>query len=249
MKHSIPLFVGLAGTLLLTGCNSVYESAHWTADAARSGWSSVNAAEERWIGDTRKGFFSQPRKDTVETNVSARTLYLRASNEGVGLTAHSIQEANAFLGGQGPIRRQVLTIIPLTPNGAKLAPRLAQALTDAGARSPKVLSYQPAKETPYAAADTGYDVQLVSEAVVVNAAPCRIANPQRWTIEPFYATGTLGCANEANIALMTSDPRDLLRPRPLDDADGSVAALAVQKYQQGETEDLLDIDFSQEDSN
>lgn len=248
MKRTIPLLLAVSSAVLLSGCNSFYQSANWTADAARSSWHAVQHAEENTIGAAREGFFSEPRKDTIATKVSSRTIYLRASEAGKGLTSHSIQEANRFLNVQGPLRRQVLTIIPLTPNGAAVAPRLAQALSDAGARSPRVLAYQAPKETQYADSSTGFDLQLVSEAVVVTAGPCRVANAKRWTIEPFYATGTLGCANEANIALMTSDPRDLMRPAPLDDADGSVTTLAVQKYQQGETEDLIDIDFSQEDN-
>ena len=59
--------------------------------------------------------------------------------------------------------------------------------------------------------------------------------------------GALGCANNANIARMVSDPRDLVRPRPLEPGDGEAAVLAVRKYQTGDTEDLVDIDFSQDE--
>lgn len=221
MKHSIFVVLGLSCVIALTGCNTAFRSAY----------------PERHLA-----------KNQVKTAVSARTIYLRASAEGLGLTSHSISETNRLLNAQGPIRRQVLTVVPLSPNGQKVAPRLVQALTDAGAREPRVLPYKAPNQTQYADPSTGYDLQLVSEAVVVKVGDCNILNARRWVTKPFYETGPFGCANEANIALMTSDPRDLMRPQPLDDADGSVTALAVQKYQQGETEDLIDIDFSQEDN-
>ena len=74
-------------------------------------------------------------------------------------------------------------------------------------------------------------LELISEAYVVHAPECVVADPTRWTIEPYEAVGTLGCANNANIAMMVSDPKDLLRPRALEGADGTASNLAVQKYQ------------------
>ena len=47
-----------------------------------------------------------------------------------------------------------------------------------------------------------------------------------------------GCWNEANLARMVADPRDLTRGRGLGPADGSREALAVEKYRRGQVKPL-----------
>lgn len=42
-----------------------------------------------------------------------------------------------------------------------------------------------------------------------------------------------GCANQHNIAAMVSDPRDLLGPRPMDEADGRRRQTVISNYEQG----------------
>ena len=143
----------------------------------------------------------------------------------------------------------MLTVVPLSERGEKLARRLAEALEEAGAQEPKLAVYVNEKTGKRNFPDrrVSWDLELISEAYVVHAPECEVADPTRWTIEPYEAVGTLGCANNANIAMMVSDPKDLLRPRALEGADGTASNLAVQKYQTGDQEDLIDIDFSQED--
>lgn len=36
-----------------------------------------------------------------------------------------------------------------------------------------------------------WDLELISEAYVVHAPECDVADPARWTIEPYEAVGTL----------------------------------------------------------
>ena len=127
--------------------------------------------------------------------------------------------------------------------GEVLAQRLAQALGRAGARQPRVLGTTLDGERLAQAAEQGWDLELQSEALTLDASRCGIAKPGEVTVHPFYGVGTLGCATRANLARMVSDPRDLSRPRALDGADGKAAAEAVERYQTGETRDLIDINF------
>lgn len=209
-------------------------------------------AADRAIHRMRAQSFPQPRDKGVSASVKARALYLKAAPNG-GLTAESIKSANTLLTVQGPLRRQILTIVPLSPAGDKIAPRLAKALEAAGARSPRSGSYDVKDGAKSAAGQDlkrqqhGWDLELISEALVVDVTDCSVADPDNWTINPYYAVGTLGCANEANIAMMTSDPRDLLRPRALAPAEGKIASSAIERYYAGEVNDLIDIDFSGDD--
>ncbi|WP_196772888.1 CpaD family pilus assembly lipoprotein [Pseudodesulfovibrio alkaliphilus] len=205
---------------------------------------------ERTIHRLRAANFQQERTEGVTTSVQARALYLQVSPGG-GLTAESIDAANRMLTSQGPIRRQVLTIVALSPAGEKLAPRLAKTLTDAGANPPRRGAYEVEAGAGSAPAEDltrqqqGWDIELISEAVVVNAPDCTVAQPDLWTVSPYYAIGTLGCANEANIAMMASDPRDLIRPRALAPTEGKIATSAVERYFNDETKELIDIDFGE----
>jgi len=208
---------------------------------------------DRGIHQLRATHFPQLKEGGVSTDVQARALYLKATPDGRGLTAESIAAANDLLTTQGPIRRQVLTIIPLSPAGEQIAPRLVQALDAAGARSPQLgankMNGEPESESAkeQTRQQQSWDIELVSEAIVVNVPDCTVAEPDLWTVEPYYAVGTLGCANQSNIAMMVSDPRDLIRPRSLAPSEGAIATSAMDRYLDGELNDLIDIDFSGDD--
>lgn len=47
-------------------------------------------------------------------------------------------------------------------------------------------------------------------------------------------TTNFGCSNTANFAAMVADPRDLLRPVPLDPSDNTRRQVVLGKYRQGE---------------
>ncbi|MFT4301944.1 MAG: CpaD family pilus assembly lipoprotein [Desulfovibrio sp.] len=207
-------------------------------------------ALDRVVHKARATNFHDESSDTTTVGVQSKGVYLRVAPDGNGFTAQSIEEANALLTEQGPLRRQILTIVPLSPEGKRMAPRLAQALTNAGAMNPQLGSYDVAGGVTSSAAQNlanqqqGWDIEIVSEALVVHAQDTTIAKPDLWTVSPYYAVGTLGKANAANRALMISDPRDILRPRSLDPAEGNVSAAAIERYQKGETRELVDINFS-----
>lgn len=173
----------------------------------------------------------------------AVALALQAAPDGNGLTAESLSAANALLTRQGRIEAQVITLTPFNARGEALAQRLAQALARSGARSPRVDPMPIDAQRMAQAAESGWDLELQSEALTVQMTRCSIAKPDDYTIHPYYGVGTLGCANRANLARMVSDPRDLARPRTLEGADGKAAAGAVERYQNGEIRDLIDIDF------
>lgn len=173
----------------------------------------------------------------------AVALALRATPDGLGLMPESLQAANTMLTRQGRIDAQVLTLTPFNARGEQMAPRLAQALARNGAPEPRIAALPTDAQRLAEAAAGGWDLELQSEALAPNIARCSVARPNEWTIHPFHGIGALGCANRANIARMASDPRDLVRPRTLDGADGKAAAGAVHRYQNGNPRDLLDIDF------
>lgn len=253
------LVVGVGVSALLTGCGTVYER-HVT-DALSTGvgyvhtavsktWTTVEDWEGHTVGKIRESHFaSAPRNQAPEVTMKARSLHMRVNSDGSGFSSEVLDETNRFLVSQGPISRQVLTVVPISARGRDIAPKLAQALEDAGAKDVQLGRYavkKAGKET-FPDRDTGWDVELISEAYVAKIARCKIERPNRWTIDPYDAIGTLGCANQTNIALMVSDPRDLIRGRGLDGTDGALSERNVRKYQEGDTEDLVDIDFSQED--
>lgn len=173
----------------------------------------------------------------------ALALALQADPSGQGLTPESLREANAMLTRQGRIDQQVLTLTPFNAQGEMLAQRIAQTLTRAGARAPRVEPIPLDAERVAEANDGGWTLELQSEALALNVTDCRIARPDGVTLSPYYSVGALGCANRANMARMVSDPRDLSRPRTLEGGDGKAAAGAIERYQTGETRDLIDIDF------
>lgn len=207
-------------------------------------------AADRGISKLRAERFPQMKNNEVKVSVQAKALYLKVTPKGNGLTKESIDAANILLTEQGPIRRQVLTIVPLTPAGEKIAPHLASALTAAGARPPLLGGDQVMEENTSKPAKAlknqqqDWDIELTSEAIVVEVPDNTIADPDNWTMSPYYNIGTLGAANRANIAMMVSDPRDLLRPRALAPTEGKIATSALGRYLTDDLKDLIDINFS-----
>lgn len=141
----------------LTGCeslsymgNAVQTAGGYAFDKAEAGYRAVEGLETKTVGRVRSSNFAQTRDEALSMKVQAKSLYLRASANGSGLTDESIESANKFLLSQGPIRRQVLTVVPLSERGEKLARRLAEALEEAGAQEPKLAVYvneKPASAT------------------------------------------------------------------------------------------------------
>lgn len=211
-----------AAAILLAGCESP-----------------INAARAQRFG-TENALPAPPR---VEPRALA--LGLNATQDQQSLTPESMRAANALLTQQGRIADQTLSITPFSTQAEPLAQRLAQALVRSGAQAPRVMPV-PTDDVRLAQASTaGWALELQSEALAVDTTRCQIANSTNWTIHPYYGIGALGCANRANIASMASDPRDLVRPRTLEGADGRAAVLAIERYQNGEPRELIDIDFEE----
>lgn len=248
MNMKTPALIRLAAVFAamtaLAGCSSVEKGLGWAGHQ-------VISAENATVGAARKSLFAGDEPEAIRTSVQSKSLFMRAAADGSGFADASIEEANRFLLSQGPIRRQVLTVVPLTEKGRQLAKRLAAALEEAGANEPRLGRYvtedKSGNRHDFPDRRTGWDIELISEAYVVQAPDCRVADERRWAIEPYYAMGVLGCANRVNIAMMTSDPRDLLRPRALAPADGEMVTNVYKKYQKGEAEELPEIDFSQDE--
>jgi len=195
---------------------------------------------DRQLNQMRENRFT-PYKTAEAPTVapSALVASLKANGNG-SFTAESLENLNTLLRVQGRLRQQTLTLQPYTPSGERLAQRLADVLREQGAVAEQVIVMPSRLE----AAQAGeWDLQVVSEALVVKVPDCTIANPETWTVKPYQAVGPLGCANRANIAAMVSDPRDLVRPQALDGGDGIGAVNAVGRYHDDEVRELLDIDF------
>lgn len=190
---------------------------------------------QRFAGTKAEASAAQPR---------ALALALKTTPDGLALTHDSIEQANAMLLSQGRIQGQSLTITPFNAQGERVATRLAAALERSGAAAPAVLAKPTDADQLASAAANGWDLELQSDALVIQAETCTIAQPQNWMMKPYTGVGALGCATRANIARMVSDPRDLSRPRTLDAADGRAAAAAVDRYQTGKLRDPIDINFN-----
>ncbi|TBU90026.1 CpaD family pilus assembly lipoprotein [Phytopseudomonas dryadis] len=195
---------------------------------------------DRHVNQLRESRFA-PYDTAAQAKVapSALVASLQASGNG-SFTADSLANLNTLLRAQGRLSRQTLTLQPYTPTGERLAARLADVLREQGAPADQVIVMPSRLE---AASASDWDLQVVSEALVVTVPDCSIADPKAWTVKPYEAVGPLGCANRANIARMVSDPRDLMRPQTLDAGDGMAAVNAVGRYHDDEIRELLDIDF------
>jgi pilus assembly protein CpaD len=172
---------------------------------------------------------------------TASSIYLIVTNGG-GLDRGSLRGLNALLNNQGRISNQKIRIQALTEKGDLFIPRFKQSLIEAG------LTAQNVTILPYVYRESigKWDVKLTSEALVVLKADCSIADDKAWTVKPYEGVGALGCANRSNIAQMVVNPRDLMRPGSLDGADAVTAVEAMTRYQEADTFELLDIDFSKD---
>ncbi len=195
---------------------------------------------DRHVNQLREQRFS-PFQQIEQPSVapSALVTSLKANGNG-SFTADSLENLNTLLRAQGRLRQQTLTLQPYTPSGERLAQRLADVLREQGAVAEQVI-VMPSRLDVSQAGE--WDLQVVSEAMVVKVPDCTIANPDTWTVKPYQAVGPLGCANRANLATMVSDPRDLVRAKALDGGDGIGAVNAVGRYHDDEVRELLDIDF------
>ncbi|MBJ7536144.1 CpaD family pilus assembly lipoprotein [Marinomonas transparens] len=176
------------------------------------------------------------RSSSVKPTMSSISLSVQDTG---GLDQPSLQSLNALLRNQGRLSNQVIRIQPLSEKGEQFAQRLEASLLELGMNK----SHLTLLPLVYRVSKTEWDLQLTSEALVVLKPDCSIADKTTWTVKPFDAVGPLGCANRANIAQMVVNPRDLMRPSALDAGDAVTAVGAVQRYQEGDTTELLDIDF------
>lgn len=93
----------------LTGCeslsymgNAVQTAGGYAFDKAEAGYRAVEGLETKTVGRVRSSNFAQTRDEALSMKVQAKSLYLRASANGSGLTDESIESANKFLLSQGP---------------------------------------------------------------------------------------------------------------------------------------------------
>lgn len=195
----------------------------------------------RELNDLRTKRFANQTPEEIEVKPSALSVSLSANPAG-GFTEQSLESLNSLLRSQGRPVNQTLTLRPFTPRGEQLAQRLAQVLRERGVPARQLLLTPVQLQGQNG--NVAWDLQVVSEAMVAKIPDCTIVNPDEWAVRPYSAIGNLGCANRANLARMVSDPRDLVRPRTLDAADGSNLANGVQRYQEDSIRELLDLDFS-----
>lgn len=199
------------------------------------------ACSDRTVNDMRMERFSQPDVAPITVKPSALAVNLEAAADGRGLNGASLKALNDMLNQQGRLAQQTLIVTPYTPRGEQLAARLVSALRNAGADGRKL------SVRPRVAASGQGDLQVVSQALAVQTSRCRINDPDMLMVKPFEAVGYLGCANQSNLAMMAAAPRDLIQARSLDDADGVTAVNSIERYQQDNVKDLIDVDFSQDD--
>lgn len=202
--------------------------------------SGCDHAVNRWNENALGPFQQQPE---IKVAPKALNTHLKVDGQGA-LTAESFANLNAVLKAQGPLKRQQILISTLTPAGQKMALRLQATLLNAGlpAHQVRVVDQADAK----ASNAQGWDLQLLSQALVVDIPDCAIADAESWTVHPYKAVGPLGCSTRANLAAMVSDPRDLMRAKALDGANGRAAENAVKRYTENEVTELLDIDFNED---
>lgn len=194
------------------------------------------------VNNIRAKRFANPPLQAIEVQPSALSLELRTTANGQSFTAESIDSLNQLLLSQGRLPNQTLTLIPQSPAGERIAARLGQALRARGLPAERLrleaLRLQTSGNT---------DLTVVSEALVVQVPTCGISQPHLWSVQPYAALGGLGCANQANIAAMVSNPRDLISPQALAAADGNHASSAVQRYHENDLPELIDINFENDD--
>ncbi|SIT20562.1 CpaD family pilus assembly protein [Insolitispirillum peregrinum] len=192
------------------------------------------------LNSVRADMFANPPQPGIEVKPSAVSLNLRTTPAGQSFTPESLKKLNELLNRQGRLGNQTITLLPYTPAGGHIAERLSQVLTERGLPPSQLILRDDLRDAGHSGGD---DLMIVSEAIVAVVPDCSIAGTDSWAVTPYSAVGPLGCANRANLARMVSDPRDLVRPRTLDPADGTRANAAIQRYHTDSVRDLVDIDF------
>lgn len=175
----------------------------------------------------------------VKVQPSAMSVSLNVDDSG-SLSAQSLANLNRLLQLQGKLRYQYLQLTPYTRQGKDVALHIEEQLQNLGIRPENIqlLTLKTAQSH-----DNHWDLKVSSKTLVVNVPDCHISDMSSIRSKPFASVGVLGCANRTNLALMIADPKDLLRPKILDSADGIRAVNAVDRYHNDEVNDLLDIDF------
>ncbi|WP_437609416.1 CpaD family pilus assembly lipoprotein [Erwinia sp. V71] len=196
---------------------------------------------DRKISDERMQRFNQPDIASISVKPSSLAVSLLADRSGRGLDADSLAALNKLLKQQGRLEKQTLTITPWTVRGEQIASRLASALQNAGADKSRIRVM-----TRASGAGRSGDLQVQSQALAVSVPDCQVNDPGLLMVKPFDAVGYLGCANQSNLAQMVADPRDLIQARSLDAADGVVIVNSIERYQQNEVKDLIDINFDED---
>lgn len=199
----------------------------------------------RELNDFRAERFANQPQPAIEVKPSAVSLTLQTTPSGQSLTPDSLGRLNAMLSRQGRLANQTLTLMPRTANGERIAQRIVQALAERGLPASQ-LRLKADSVQALGEEGGGDDLLVVSEAVVAQIPNCAIADPERWAVFPYQAVGTLGCANRANLARMVSDPRDLIRGRPLAPGDGIQANAAIERYHTDDIRELVDISFEED---
>ncbi|KHN53772.1 pilus assembly protein PilZ [Pectobacterium fontis] len=216
-KRHISIAV-LTTTFLLSGC----------------GWNKP-------INDVRIQRFNQPALEPITVQPSSVSVPLLVAQNGNGFLPESLRQLNIMLKDQGRLSKQTLTLIPHSANGERMAARLATVLKNAGAMPQNVK--QMRRST---ASGQNGDLEVISEAVVAKTTRCEINDPNQLMVKPFEGVGYLGCATQNNLAVMISEPRDMIQAKALDDADGVVAVNSIERYHKGEVRELIDINFDED---
>ncbi len=198
---------------------------------------------DRSVNDMRMQRYNQPDLTPVTVQPRALAVTLLVAANGRGLSKDSLAQLNKLLNQQGRLARQSLTITPYTVRGEQMANRLANALKNAGADGKKLI----VQRRTFSSGQHG-DLEVMSQALAVTTSRCQINDPGMLMVDPFASMGYLGCATQNNLAMMVSDPHDLIQARALDDADGVTAVNSIERYQQDEVKDLIDINFDGDSS-
>lgn len=188
---------------------------------------------------------AMPDARPITASPKALSLSLPVTDQG-SLSSDSISKINTMLQAQGRLENQVITLMPLDHQGGVLANKLRQTLTKAGAKSVSVRSL-PAIDAQSDQQKNDWDIEIRSEAITVNSTECGPLHPDLdkypFTNHPYYAMGPLGCVTRHNLAKMVSNPKDIIQPQLLDDADGTTAVGAIERFQNDNVKKLPDINF------
>nr|WP_240630137.1 CpaD family pilus assembly lipoprotein [Brenneria alni] len=199
------------------------------------------ACGDRSVNSQRMQRYQQPALTPIEVRPSSLAVTLQVAANGRGFTPESLKQLNVMLKDQGRLSKQTLTLIPRTVRGEQMAGRLVSVLKNAGADAQKVKQMRITS----ASGQSG-DLEVISEALAVKTTRCQVNDPDLLMVKPFDGIGYLGCATQNNLALMVSEPRDLIQAKTLDEADGVAAVNSIERYHTDNVKDLIDINFEED---